>query len=156
MIIRRTRLDDAEAMAEILNRIIEIGGTTAHQTAKSPQTVQADYIDGPDVLSAVVAEDQGVVIGWQSVGLWQGDMHIGSFVRPGIQAKGAGSAMFSMTCDMVRTAGHRSIFASIRSDNVPGLAYYSRMGFVDVSEDPGFALDDGRVVGRVLRRFDLV
>jgi L-amino acid N-acyltransferase YncA len=156
MIVRHTRPDDAGAMADILNRIIAIGGTTAHQTPKPAATVRLHYIDGPSVLSAVVAEEEGQVIGWQSVELWQGEAHIGTFVRPGIQAKGAGSAMFALTCKVMRATGHRSIIASIRSDNVPGLAYYGRIGFVDVAEEPDFALEDGRIVGRVHRRFDLV
>ncbi|MGL5008841.1 MAG: GNAT family N-acetyltransferase [Paracoccaceae bacterium] len=156
MIIRCAQSQDAAAMADILNAVIAIGGTTAHQTAKSVETVLANYITGPDVLSSVVAEDQGQVIGWQSAEHWQGDAHIGTFVRPGIQAKGVGAAMFALSRDILHEAGITSIIASIRKDNVPGLAYYARMGFVDFAEDPGFALDDGTVVGRVHRRFDLV
>jgi L-amino acid N-acyltransferase YncA len=156
MIIRRAMPDDADAMAEILNRIIDIGGTTAHQTPKSADRVRVGYIDGPDVLSAVVAEDRGRIIGWQSVSTWQAEAHIGTFVRPDVQAKGAGSAMFALTCTVLQATGHRSIIASIRGDNVPGLAYYARLGFVDVAQEPDFALKDGTIVGRVHRRFDLV
>ncbi len=156
MIIRRAIPADAPAMADLLNEIIAIGGTTAHETAKSAEAVRCDYVDGPDVLSAVVAEDGGRVIGWQSVGLWQGEAHIGTFVQPGLQAKGAGAAMFALTCDIVRATGQRAIIASIRADNLPGLAYYARIGFVDFAHEPEFALKDGTVVGRVSRRFDLV
>ena len=45
--------------------------------------------------------------------------------------------------------------ATIRADNVPGLGYYARRGFIDYGSDPAWALDDGRVVGRVNKRFDL-
>jgi L-amino acid N-acyltransferase YncA len=143
-------------MTAILNRIIAIGGTTAHESPKSEREVRADYIDGPDVLSSVVAEDGGAVIGWQSVGRWHGDPHIGSFVDPGVQAKGAGAAMFDLTCQRLRGQGVGYIIASIRADNVPGLAYYARIGFVGVGRDREFALSDGRIVGRVHRRFNLV
>lgn len=143
-------------MTAILNRIIAIGGTTAHETPKTVEEVLADYIEGPNVLSSVVVEDGGQVIGWQSVGLWHGDPHIGSFVDPGVQAKGAGAAMFDLTCRRLRARSVGYIIASIRADNVPGLAYYARIGFVEVGQDPEFALSDGRVVGRVHRRFDLV
>ncbi len=153
MIVREAVAADAPAMAEILNQIIAIGGTTAHESAKSVEAVLEDYVAGADVLGAVVAEDQGVVIGWQSAGLWQGEAHIGTFVAPGIQARGIGAAMFAMTCDLVGRAGVRIIIASIRADNIPGLAYYARLGFVDFDHDPGFALSDGRVVGRVHRRY---
>lgn len=156
MIVRDARPGDAEAMTTILNRIVAIGGTTAHEVPKTKQQVSADYIDGPDVLSSVVAEGGGEVVGWQSVGRWRRDPHIGSFVDPGVQAKGAGVAMFDLTCQRLRGQGMGYIISSIRADNMPGLAYYARLGFVDVKHDPDFALADGRIVGRVHRRFDLV
>ena len=143
-------------MAEILNRIIAIGGTTAHETAKTAEQVRIDYVDGPDVLSSVVAEDGGHIVGWQSVGHWHGDPHIGSFVDPVVQARGAGARLFDLTCRRLRGQGVPYIMASIRADNVLGLAYYARIGFVDVGAEPDFALSDGQVVGRVHRRVDLV
>lgn len=153
--VRPSRPEDAAAMAAILNRIIEIGGTTAHQVPKSPAQVRQDYIDGPDVQTSVVAEQDGQVVGWQSVGLWQGDSHIGTFVQPGLQAAGVGARLFALTCAQARDAGLTRIEASIRADNVPGLAYYARIGFADIGHEPDFALNDGRVVGRVHRRFTL-
>jgi L-amino acid N-acyltransferase YncA len=156
LIIRDAEPGDAAAMADILNQIIAIGGTTAHETPKTTDAVREDYVTGADVVSSVVAEDGGQVIGWQSVEHWQGEAHIGTFVRPGTQAKGVGAAMFARTCTAVAGRGYKAIIASIRADNVPGLAYYARIGFVDMSREPDFALNDGRVVGRVHRRFDLV
>lgn len=138
-------------MAAILNQIIRIGGTTAHQEPKSPEAVRRGYIDGPEVQTSVVAELGGQIVGWQSIGMWQGDAHIGTFV----QAGGVGAALFALTCDQARAAGIRQIEAAIRADNVPGLAYYARIGFQDVGAEPEFALNDGRVVGRIHRRFDL-
>lgn len=156
MIVRAATPDDATAMAAILNAIIAIGGTTAHQHPKSVETVLNEYITGPNVISSVVAIDGGQVIGWQSVGRWRDEAHIGTFVAPGIQAKGAGVAMFALTRKTVVAAGYRAIIATIRRDNVPGLAYYARLGFVDFSAEPDYALEDGTVVGRVHRRLDLV
>ena len=155
MLIRPARPADAPAMTAILNEIISIGGTTAHETPKDPGHVRHDYLDGPDVLSSTVAEDAAAVIGWQSVGMWKGDPHIGTFVRPGTQAKGTGAALFALTCETLRSMGITYIIAHIRADNVPGLAYYARIGFRDIGQDPDYALSDGRRVGRIFRRFDL-
>ena len=155
MIVRFATASDVEAMTRVLNDIIAIGGTTAHEVPKLIAEVRHGYIDGPDVLASVVAEVDGKVVGWQSVELWQGEAHIGTFVQPGLQAKGAGAQMFALTCDRIREHGVTAIIASIRADNVPGLAYYARIGFRDIAQDPAFALSDGRVVGRVHRRFDL-
>ena len=155
MIVRAATASDAAAMAGILNAIIAIGGTTAHETAKSEAQVCKDYVDGPDTLVSAVVEVAGRIIGWQSVGMWQGDPHIGTFVQPDIQAKGAGQALFRQTCASLRDRDVGYIIAHIRADNVPGLAYYVRLGFRDIGDDPEFRLQDGRKVGRVHRRFDL-
>ena len=155
MIIRHSTPADAAAMADILNAVIALGGTTAHEKPKTEGEVLAEYIDGPDVLSSVVCEEAGVVVGWQSVEMWDGDPHIGTFVRPGLQAKGTGRQMFALTQTTLRDAGVAYIIAFIRADNAPGLAYYARIGFRDTGQDPEFALADGRKVGRVHRRFDL-
>ena len=109
-----------------------------------------------DVRCAVVAEDQGLIVGWQSVWLWRDQDPIGPFVMPVVQAQGVGARMFGLTLDLARAAGLPNTMTSIRADNGPGLAYYARIGFVDVGFDPAFALAGGQVVGRVHRRFDVV
>ena len=156
MIIRPAAASDAFAMTRILNQIIAAGGTTAHETPKSVQQVLDDYVTGNDVLSCVVTLVEDRVIGWQSVGRWQDEAHIGTFVAPDVQAKGAGAAMFALTCDTVQKAGVPYLVASIRADNEPGLRYYARLGFVDFASEPHFALSTGQIVGRVHRRFDVV
>ncbi|MCU0826438.1 MAG: GNAT family N-acetyltransferase [Tabrizicola sp.] len=153
MLIRRATAHDAAGMAAVLNAVIALGGTTAHEVPKTETQVRKDYVNGPDVLSSVLTEDTGRIIGWQSVGWWQGEAHIGTFVQPGLQANGAGRQMFSLTCEILRAKNVVEIMAAIRADNVPGLAYYARIGFVDFAHDPDFALSDGRKVGRVHRRF---
>lgn len=155
MILRDARPEDAISMAAILNAVIAIGGTTAHERTRTAEQVLKDYIAGPDVLSSVVCLVDDKVVGWQSVGMWQGDPHIGSFVQPGVQAKGVGSAMFALTCNALRAAGIAHIVAHIRADNLPGLAYYARIGFRDIGRNPDFALQDGRKVGQIHRRYDL-
>lgn len=155
MIVRDARADDDSEMTSLLNQIIAIGGTTAHQTPMTAAIVRQYFIDGSGVETSVLAEVAGQVIGWQSLGLWQDEMHIGTFVRPGTQSSGVGTAMFAMTCQRARARGLTRIIAHIRADNASGLAYYARIGFRDVGQDPGFALNDGTVVGRVFRAFDL-
>ena len=156
MIIRPATASDAFAMTRVLNQIIAIGGTTAHETPKSAQQVLDDYVTGPDVLSSVVTLVEDRLIGWQSVGRWQDEAHIGTFVAPDVQAKGAGAAMFALTCDTVQKAGVPYLVASIRADNESGLRYYARMGFTDFASEPHFALSTGQIVGRIHRRLDVV
>ena len=155
MIIRAATPTDAPAMANLLNRIIAIGGTTAHQSPKSVDTILNDYITGPDTISCVVAESAGQILGWQAVGWYHGDAHIGTFVDADIQAKGIGSQMFAQTRAACLAADIADIHATIRADNTPGLAYYARLGFADIGAEPDFALNSGQVVGRIHRRLSL-
>jgi L-amino acid N-acyltransferase YncA len=146
---------DAAGMTALLNKVIAIGGTTAHQSPMTEAEVREHFIDGSGVHSSVVAEDAGQIVGWQSVGHWEGDPHVGTFVRPDLQARGVGGALFALTLATLRQTKVDYIIAWIRADNAPGLAYYARIGFRDIGRDPDFALKDGRKVGRVIRRFDL-
>lgn len=155
MIIRYAQATDAEAMTAVINAVIAAGGTTAHQTAKSVTKVQADYIRGPDVLSSFVAEVEGRLVGWQSVGLWHGEADIGTFVRPGLQSRGLGTALFRQTRAALVARGVRRVMAVIRADNAAGLAYYARIGFQDTGFEADWALADGRRVGRVIRHLEL-
>lgn len=155
MLIRAAAPSDAPAMAALLNRIITIGGTTAHQHPKSAEQVRKDYIDGPDTITCVVAEEGTDLIGWQAIGWWNGDAHIGTFVAPDSQAKGTGRQLFDLTRLMAKTHGLTTIHATIRADNIAGLAFYLRIGFEQYGHDPDWALEDGRRVGRVHRRFAL-
>ena len=156
MIIRDTKPQDAREMADLLNQIIAIGGTTAYEHPTSADEVMRSHITGPDVISSVVAVQDAQVIGWQSAELWQGDAYIGTFVRQEVQAKGIGTALFAQTCEILGKSGVRNIIALIRADNVPGLRYYARLGFVDFAVDPNFALQTGQVVGRVHRKYHVV
>jgi L-amino acid N-acyltransferase YncA len=155
MLIRPATPADAPAMTAILNAIIAIGGTTAHEEPKAEATVAEDYITSPDVLACSIAEDQGTIIGWQSTGWYHGNPEIGTFVQPGTQARGVGSQLFALTRATLRAKGITYIIATIRADNTPGLAYYARMGFRDIAHDPDYALSTGQKVGRVTRQFDL-
>ncbi|WP_103332230.1 GNAT family N-acetyltransferase [Pseudotabrizicola formosa] len=155
MIIRIATPQDAPQMADLLNAIIAIGGTTAHETPKSPETVRHDYIDGPGTLTCVVADDAGHILGWQAVDQVHGEVHIGTFVSPGTQAKGIGAQLFDQTRALCAAKGITEVFAAIRADNIPGLAYYARLGFVDVGAEPDYALSSGQVVGRIFRKITL-
>lgn len=155
MLIRPATHLDAPAMTAILNAIIAIGGTTAHENPKTEATVAKDYITSPDVLAASVAEAAGTIIGWQSVGWYHCNPEIGTFVQPGTQGTGIGAQLFDLTCATLRANGITYIIATIRADNLPGLAYYARAGFRDIGHDPDFALSTGQKVGRVIRRIDL-
>lgn len=159
MIIRPAAQQDAEAMTALQNEIIQIGGTTAYQQPRSVDAVLASYVTGPQVIACQLAEVDGKVLGFQIVGRWpglpEGWADIGTFVQPGLQARGIGAALFAASLTAARAAGVKVLNAAIRADNVAGLAYYARRGFVDYASNPDWALADGRKVGRISKRFEV-
>lgn len=159
MIIRPALPSDAAAMSDLQNRIIRIGGTTAHEVDHDAVYVAAHYISGPEVICCHLAEDVSGLIGFQSMGhnaaLPEGWGDIGSYVNPDRQRTGAGAALFAATLAVARAKGIAVINATIRGDNVPGLGYYSRRGFVDYAFDPDYRLKDGSRVGRISKRFEV-
>ena len=159
MILRPATPADAPAMAELLNAIIAIGGTTAHQHPFTADRMVVHYIGGPSVLSCILAEEAGRLLGFQGLERWEGLpdgwADIGTFVAPGLQRGGVGAALMAATLAAARQAGIATINATIRADNAPGLGFYARHGFRDHATDPDWCLDDGTRVGRVSRRLDL-
>ncbi len=156
--IRPATQADAAELAELINEIIEIGGTTAWQTKFTPDYFVEHYIAGPDCLSCFTAETDRLY-GFQALGrsktLPPGWGDIGSFARAQPKLPGVGAALFAATKVKARELGLMSINAQIRADNKPGLAFYTKMGFVDYGVKKDVPLKDGTKVDRILKRFDL-
>ena len=159
MIVRRAIAGDVEALCDIVNEIISIGGTTAMETPLSPEDFISHYMTGPMCVSLMVVELDGVLLGYQA--LKRSDAlpdhcgDIATFARATGKVKGVGRALFVQTQKVAREAGFTQINATIRADNVPGLGYYSAMGFQDHSVTAGVRLRDGTPVDRLAKRFQL-
>ncbi|PRY75663.1 L-amino acid N-acyltransferase YncA [Yoonia maritima] len=163
MIIRTAAHADAADMTALLNKIITLGGSTAHQTPFGVAQMQSHYIAPSALISCQVAEDAGAVIGFQWLG-WAVDPDdpmpadwgiIASFVSPDAAGKGVGQHLFRATKAAALEAGTKVIDATIRADNVAGLRYYSGLGFQDYDRLRNIPLRDGTPVDRIRKRFDL-
>jgi L-amino acid N-acyltransferase YncA len=159
--IRPVAPEDAPELTELLNAIIARGGTTALETPFTPDTLAQAYLTGPNVLICLVAVDPatGQVEGFQTLGRYPnlpddiGD--IGTFARvDGIQ-RGVGSALFAEMTKRAHALGLTAINATIRGDNIGGLAFYTKQGFVDHAVTPDVALSDGTPVDRIHKRYPL-
>lgn len=152
---------DLEPAQAILNRIIEIGGTTAYEDPVSVDYLAGKLLDGaPNLIAAHVALDpDGEVAAFQylvrSDHLPDGVADIASFARPEPKLKGAGRALFEATKTAARAAGCHEINAQIRADNGPGLGYYAAMGFADHDVIRNVPLKDGTPVDRIIKRYRL-
>ena len=157
---------DALAMADLLNRIIEAGGTTAHQSRFDDARMLSHYIAPPLAISCFVAELKDEVIGFQALERadpdWQGEGKlpddwavIATFVGEGHRGLGVGRGLFAFTLEAARAAEVVAIDATIRADNALGLAYYAQMGFADHALIKDVPLRDGTKIDRVQKVFTL-
>lgn len=154
---------DAQAMADLINPIIAAGGTTAYEDPFDAARMLAEYIDPPQFVSCVVAEEDGQLLGFQGTTRSYDPSDpfpddwaiIGTFTRIGLTQRGVGAAMFARTMEIARAAGINTIDATIRADNTGGLAFYARLGFVDYARIIGKPLKNGAPMDRIRKRLDL-
>ena len=158
--IRPAHDDDVEGMRALLNEIIRVGGTTAITNELSSDEMREWFISGDKVVSYFVAVDSdGAVAGFQSLSTYDslpaGWLDIATFARRSRHKSGVGSALFARTRELAWQRGTIAINATIRVENVGGLAYYGKMGFETYLVEDGDPKDHGRVFNRVHKRFDL-
>lgn len=157
--IRELRLQDVSIACDLLNEIVRIGGTTAQEQPLDDATF-ALYYAGDDLIACHVAIDpSGQVAGFQWIGvnaaLDKSCADIATFTRRTDPVRGAGRALFEATRKFAKRAAYAQINATIRADNLPGLGYYAKMGFVDHAIKPAVPLRDGTPVDRISKRFTL-
>jgi L-amino acid N-acyltransferase YncA len=155
--VRAAQISDAPGMADVLNPIIQAGGTTALETELSPEDLAHMALRSPSHICCHVAEDgEGRIVGFQ----WldknpklppdMGD--IATFARLHPKLPGVGRALFAATLEAACEAGLSMLNATIRADNTGGLTYYGKMGFAHHANIPGVPLKDGTPVDRVMKR----
>jgi len=157
--IRQATAADAGELVALLNQIVREGGTTAIEEELTPADFALWFLSGPQCVACHVAVlPDASIAGFQALAthshLPDGWVDIATFTRrPRIV--GIGSALFPVTRDFAWRSGFTMINATIRADNVGGLAYYAKLGFVDYSVAVGVALSDGTPVDRVSKRYTL-
>ena len=148
---RLTTPEDVPALRNILNAIIATGGTTAHEDHMSEAEFRAHYFDDPAIVHTVLQGDTPA--GFQALFAKPDDVaSVGTFTNQDTPVPGAGRALIAASIAAARAYGFKAIIAKIRADNVPGLEYYGKMGFVDYDVETGVPLQDGTPVDRVIKR----
>jgi GNAT superfamily N-acetyltransferase len=107
----------------------------------------------------VAEDDRGTTLGVQWIeplpDLPDDAADIATFVAPGRQGLGSGSALFQATVQAARALGYRWLHAVIRADNEGGLIYYRSRGFEPIGRITDRPLPDGRRIDRIAMRHDL-
>ncbi len=135
MITRDATADDVPQMSAFLMRLTEMGKRTRPSDEKF---VLDHYINGAEKIQCALAEDDGMVLGFQwlgfaiegnEFGVEPGWGIIGTHVNPNAARRGVGKALFTKTLAAAKAAGLQKIDATIGADNAEGLGYYEAMGF---------------------------
>ena len=157
--VRRAGPLDARPMAELLNEVIAIGGTTAITEPVTREDLLNWMEADPRSIWHVAEDATGQIMGFQWVDphlkLGETVAQIASFARVGKTGLGIGSKLFDATKRAARTAGYAWINAEIRADNEGGLIYYQSRGFEEYGAIRGYVMANGQVEDKVLKRYDL-
>lgn len=135
MIIRDATLDDAAAISVFLKELTALG---KRQSPDDDAFVRACYIESPHKIRCSLADENGHVLGFQSLqrasadntwGVAPGWGIIGTHIRPSAARRGVGRALFASSRRAARDAGLTDIDATIAADNPEALAFYGALGF---------------------------
>lgn len=133
--IRPALPTDAEDMAEVQNAIYRAGLRTSPVDIA---LVRERYLDMEYTVACTVAEQEGRVVGFQSLmRAWPRNPYdvaegwgiIGTHIHPDAGRSGLGRRLFATSLAAAKAAGLAHIDATIGVDNAPALAYYAAIGF---------------------------
>jgi L-amino acid N-acyltransferase YncA len=157
--IRDVRIEDAEAIAAILNPIIAARCYTALDT---PVTIEQEreFIRGfPARGMFLVAVDatSNHIVGFQDVSPFADFTHafdhvgvIGTYVDLQLRRQGIATRLFAATFDAARQKGFEKFFSYVRADNEAGLQTYLNQGFRIVGTAERQAKIDGRYIDEIV------
>lgn len=146
MIVRAARSEDAVAITEIQNPVIQDTAITFNSELKTPGMVQEAIEQLPCFL---VAEDEGRILGFVSylqfrrgVGYARAMEHT-IVLAPEARGRGVGRALMTAAEDHARAAGVGSLWAGISGENPDGVKFHARLGYEEIARLPkvGFKFD---------------
>jgi L-amino acid N-acyltransferase YncA len=157
--IRPVEPEDASAVAEILNAVIEEGIYTVFDT---PFTVEAErrFIEkfpGRGVFLVAVRQPDQQVVGFQNLEPFAAYTHafdhvgvMGTYVATAHRRQGVAAALFQSSFESARRKDFEKIFAFVRADNPAALATYCRYGFETIGTARRHAKIRGAYVDEIL------
>jgi len=156
--IRPVRDEDIPELCELLNEIINMGGTTALETRFTVSGFIDHFFNQQIQISCTVAEGtEGEILGFQVLSFheqlpddWA---DIATFVSTSPRLSGVGTALFAETARLADKYEINTLNAAIRADNVGGIAYYEKMGFSTYKVEKDVPLKNGRLVDRIYMRY---
>lgn len=159
LLVRDVALDDAAAIVDILNPIVE---ARVHTAFVEPFDVAAERqfistFPARGIWKVAVRRADERVVGFQVVEpfgpytrAFDHVATIGTYVDLTLRRQGIGAALFEATFAAARGKGYQKLFAFVRADNPDGLAAYRSRGFEIIGTARRHARIDGRYVDEIL------
>ena len=138
LLIRDVRLDDAVAIADILNPIIESGAYSALDTPFTVEDEEEFIRNFPRRGAFHVAEDSHDhrAVGFQNLEPYASYTHafdhvgvIATYVDLDCRRRGVGGRLSEVTFESARGKGYDKLFTFVRADNPAALQFYLKLGF---------------------------
>lgn len=152
IIIRKATLDDLAAITEIYNQAILRTTATFDTEPKSLDEQKIWFESHGPKYPVLVAEEDGVVIGWASLSKWSDrcaysdTAEISLYIDEKERGKGIGRKLLeAINCEGEKTGLH-SIIARIAEGNETSIHLHQTVGF----EQIGIMKEVGRKFGRLL------
>lgn len=154
MTVRQARPDDAALIAAITNSIIRDTLVTFTTEERSTEAIAKDIrARGPSYL---VAEDQGMVLGFATYGMFRSGPGYANTrehsiqLAEGARGKGTGRALMTELEAVARADGVHVLVAGISSANPPAIAFHEAVGFQRVGLMPEVGFKWGQWLDLVL------
>ncbi|WP_375749736.1 GNAT family N-acetyltransferase [Vibrio sp. HN007] len=131
LVIREARLDDAKAMVELLQPIIDAGLTAIKTSSVEEQLEFIELFPKAGVFLVAIDGDTGKLLGMQDVMYTDesGVSEIGTFVDLEWRGYGIGHKLFTEIIRRLEVKNINQIKAIVQASNKNAVAFYSKLGF---------------------------
>lgn len=149
--MRPATTEDAQSIADIYNHAV-LHTTATFDTVEQTAERRREWLADAKVRVALVAEEDGRVVGWGSLTRWsercayEGTVEISTYIAPDSQRRGYGTLLGEALLDEGRRLGVHAVISQVSAENEASLAMTARLGFDRV----GVLREVGCKFGRVL------
>lgn len=147
---RLADVGDAGAVAAIYNQGIADRGATFETEPRTPEQLAARIADDPARFPVLVAEADGRVVAWASVGSYRdracyaGVGEFSVYVERGARGRGVGRVLLGALVEAARGRGYWKLVSRVFPENAGSLALCAALGFRQVGTYERHGRLDGR------------
>ncbi len=150
--IRQAEINDLPGITEIYNAAVLKLVATFDTEPKTLEEQKAWFIHHNATYPIMVAEDNGLVVGWASISRWSeklayaGTGEVSLYVREGFRGRGIGRKIFTSILDKGKSGGLHTVISRIVQDNDVSIHLHESLGFKHV----GIMREVGQKFGKLL------